>query len=551
MKDFYRIYKTINRSLTFGHYETLFNTTVKLSEIVNEQRDQIYRANQCAYLKAKSLVSEIFDYFGRYRRAAAILESDGEDILADLRKLLAAGGPITDNQHRLLVREQVRFSLEYAQIHYRDHNYEEAQDIVEDCEEILTKLVRNAKTFPCYGSLARIQYYFGRIYRQKNRYAEAEECFRRSIDYHFLRAEAKRGEFKSKLNSRRVKEAFAMASHKSAISLALGLGWLSYTTGSLNKALGYVLPARVLLLPTQDVINKAYIDLIHGSILRSLAGDDKEKLKAAVALIRRAYKAFESHGHRAYRARAAWELSLAYLYGGDYTSADKFRREADGIATKNPDAKTQEDWRWVCNSLVVGSRIRLRQCNLTDAQALASDALKLALEHKETLCQIDAHIARAEARLKTDRPAARQDLLQALELNKALRPTAIRSAETTNPKIEAVCNLYLARSYIWDREGRRALDYIQRWRELQNVVEHFNVRELASSVEADLGNLHTDFVIPANTPNLDRKEHEKSLHNWLLQEAAYRERKQEDQNRQIGITRPTRAEWERRRGLKT
>jgi hypothetical protein len=155
------------------------------------------------------------------------------------------------------------------------------------------------------------------------------------------------------------------------------------------------------------------------AIERSLAGHDPEKLAGATDLLVNACTTFESVGHKAYLARAAFELSLTHLYAGDTAAADRERARVEEISSE------RDDVRWSCNSLILESRIRRVEGDFRAAEDLASRACIRAENRKQFLCQIDALIARAEARMMLQRFAqAQKDLEDASAFADELSPSS-------------------------------------------------------------------------------------------------------------------------------
>lgn len=532
---------SLGRSLKHGHYDlNLLASAERLNAILNANTEgDATRANG-EYLKMKSMISEYLDYFGRFNEAKEVL-ADGQKVLEKVRRRKKAAAHIKDLDALKLAREEIRFCLEYAQTFYRSHDYSTAKKIIVDCLNVVTKHIADEANFPCYGTRARTMYYLGRVHRQMNDYDRAESCFIEAIHYHHQRATRKleqpwRKTGSENTNAETIREELDFARHKSAICLALGLGWVSYTKGALIKAKSYIMPARVLLLSTKDVVNSAYLQLIQGAIERSLAGRDPEKLSKATELLRQSCQTFERVGHKAYLARAAFELSLAYLYAGDTAAAERERAKVEDISSQ------RNDVRWCCNSWILESRIRRAEGNVKAAELLATKASVQAEKSKQFLCKIDALIARAEARMMLERfTIARTDLQQALKINTARYPnTQGRSAETTNQKIEAVCNLLLARTYISQKDSRQATRHLERWHELREHVEHLSVRELAEEVEKSFKSLRTPFVIPSSPPSLNYKKHRDSLFEWLRREAQHQAASKREQDKLLGLSREAR-----------
>ena len=551
--------KSLEKSLKHGHYDlALLDQAKQLDKMIEILPSALRTADNREYLKNKGLVSEILDYFGRFDEANESLRGMALQVLERVDRRRKAATQITETASLKLAREQVRLCLEYAQTFYRQHHYGDAERIIKNCSQVVENGVVDEMNFPCYGTRARISYYLGRVLRQTNKYDEAESCFAESIRYHYQRAKKTLLKHHNKANAKPVREELDYARHKSAICLALGLGWLSYTKGALARAKSYLMPARVLLLSLDDAINSAYVQLILGAIERCLAGRDKEKLGTAIDLLEGPCKTFETFGHLPYRARAIFELSLAHLYAGDLTLAGEGRKKVQAYSEEKGDV------RWCCNALILESRIRRERAlsasgaearqNLRDSEEIASQAFQKADKMGDTqlLCKIDALIARGEARIQAgDFENARKDLSDASKINRetdSAKPLN-RSADSTNPKIEAVCNLHLARSYIKERKAREAAVHLQRWKEVREQVEHVSVHDLGAGVERDFMKLRTPFVIEPGGSNLKYKKHRADLFAWLMREAEFHTARKKEQDQLLGTTRETRRQ-NKTRGVK-
>jgi tetratricopeptide (TPR) repeat protein len=549
--------KSLEESLKRGQYDpSLLDSARRLNKMIEALPGTLQNADNLEYLKNKSMISEVLDYFGRFDEAKEVLKDVGAQTLERVNSRRKAALQVTDTETLKLAREQVRVCLEYAQTHYREHHYGPAQAIIRDCRDTVDECIVDEIKFPCYGTRARISYYLGRTLRQTNQYKQAESCFVDSIRYHHERAKKKLGDYGNDVKSKLVLEELEYARHKSAICLSLGLGWLSYTQGALARAKSYLMPARVLLLSVNDLINAAYVQLILGAIERSLAGKDRQKLDEAIELLDKPWQTFEKFGHLPYRARGILELSLAHLYAGSLVKAKWGQNEVQKYAEE------KKDVRWRCNALILQSRISFEEAKtpailesarrriLNNAEIEASQALVLAgdKDDPQVLCKIDALIARGEARIELgDFEHAREDLCEAIEINRKedSRGALGRLAENTNPKIEAVCNLHLARLYINEKNAREAAVCLGRWKELREQVEHVSVRELAASIEEEFLELRTPFIREPGTNDLSLKKNRLELYAWLRREAAFRTDKKKEQNVLLDISGQTRSNYER------
>jgi len=491
-------------------------------------------------LKSFAMCSEVFQQFGLADEA----ESAAREGKKFLDYVLPLEGPckLVQTESPELLRERVRLILDFVLAHYyRRHRYTTAKSIILRCRDFVEGTLRKAETFPCHGTLGQIYAALGRCSRQLAD-TDAEEFFSRAVEHHFHRARRKFEQFPSDSEEHREarREELALATLRSGISLGLGIGWVNYAKGHLRRALhNNLIPARVLLLNASDELSAAYVDLVLASVKRALAKEGEVSLSEATDLALKSYEAFRRNEHRRYLARAAWELGLIYLQSGQIKEAHDKAREVRNIS------RALNDRRWLCNSLILRSRIARKCRRLARADWLASKAIELSGERNQKLCRINALIARGITRIDLgETKLARKDLTQALGLNR--EPAPADDTRPVNPKIEALCCLHLARSYARDREGARAEEYLQRWKAIREEVEHRYVRDLAEEVEGEIDALEADFVIKAGAGiDLNYKKHLRALQKFLIDQAKNDSSEKQKVASKLGITRQALYEWEK------
>src|SRR5205823_5500293 len=135
----------------------------------------------------------------------------------------------------------------------------------------------------------------------------------------------------------------ALAAHRVAMILGTGLGFMSYTQGDLRSAQLFVHSARILIASSNDWVHKAYIELLCGCLTRATAGLNKSDLNHAIEPLSKAFDVFNNQNH-IYRARAAYELALAYTY------LEEFKQARGCIKTALDVAESGGDDRWRSNA---------------------------------------------------------------------------------------------------------------------------------------------------------------------------------------------------------
>ena len=499
----------------------------KLDDLINSN----VQVDELLYLKIKCLLSEAYDYFGELKSSDDLL-SEGSEILDRLKALKDV-----EPGKRIIIREQVRFCLNHAHAFlYREYRFREAKERVQWCRDFVNDMLRDEKDFPCFGTLAQAEFYLGRIYRRLNRYDEAEECFRRAIEYYYKRAKVKQEEYENDESKQEALQGeLTFSKYKLAICLGIGLGWVSFARGHLRKGIYQnILPARVWLLGTGDKLNTAYLDLLFGSAKRSVGGrSDQQSILEAIRIIENAYKVFQEHNHVPYMAHAALELSLAYLYNREYYKAQSKLTELEAVL------KEDDKPRWECPRLLVLSRISREMMNFREAERLASDALTHAEHTNQLPYQIEALIVRSGVRVELKEiERARADLAEALKLNK-------HGKKQANPKVEAVCQLHLARIYAMEQDRQEARGCFKRWKQLAHEIEHGIIHEIADDVDKDIKALSKDFVIPAGTEDLSYEYHLKALQKFLVSQAKQKSRTIQETTEKLKISRQTLHQWQK------
>jgi hypothetical protein len=519
-----------------------FNDDLKVKaeamrQMIDYHRNEFMR-DEVNYLKSHCLIAEVYDYFGKTTEAVAVLEKEEKNVLKQLDHV---SGQLKNKSlslrsgDRKLIRERIRFCLVHSQVNlYRKNYYEPFIEKVRLCQNI-TSAIKDNKQFPCWGTRASIAYQLARAYRQINDFDSGEKYFAESMDFYYQRAEQKKAAYdKREIDYTAYEDDLSFSRYRSAIALGLGLGWVNFTKGLLVSALrNNILPARIMLAHTQDKVNKAYLDIIFGAIKRCLADDDIDELEAAIKIIRASHTAFKDN--QRYLARAAYELSLAHLY---LSYLFKKREDRSKCAHQMNQARSSiqqvldisqslGDGRWMSNAYVVKSRIERWDDKYREAENLATEALNIADQYGQLLCQIDARLARGKARIKRgDLDGAQKDFEEANKLNKfSSSPNFPKLPEPRNPRVQAVCYLNLARICVRNREEQPAKNYWTDAKALLKDVQHVIIHKFADQVESEIEEMNPDFIIKVKDVFKGGKgynEYHEELIKFLMEQASMR-----------------------------
>ncbi len=480
---------------------------------------------QLPHLKAINTIFEILSYYGRYSEAFDLLSRPGGQINEQIRKWTRS----SDGHERRIVKEKITLLMHFGLAQYRSNDYGAAERMFDLCRSRLPVLVISDDD-PCHSTRSELEYCCGQVYRQQLEYGKACLAFTASLEFAHKRLEwcKKNQNSDPKVAAEQMAVEERRAARRTALALALGLGFISSARGRQQQALPYFRAARNLLFSTNDWVNKAYIDLLFGSVLRTMAGEDKSKLDEVIETLQFPYETFRpgsahsEFGHEPYRGHVAYQLALAHLYAGCVEESQKYVSELKMLALKT------SDQRWQCNGLLVESRIQRKLKKLELADDTASKSMLLAEHAGQLRCQIDALIARGEVRFEQG------------HINKAIADFDMAlSLVKENPQTEGVCHLHLAETHLRQNELRLAEDHFGQWQKIEPRVENQTVLTLAKRVGLAMDRLNLDFHISRDTHDLKYRHHAQQLWNFLRQEASRRFQTQEQVADSLGVSRQT------------
>lgn len=466
-------------------------------------------------IKSAVLLAECYDYYGQFPEAASISQS-GKMVLSTISP---TGGKIESEG---LIQAKIRLAVACARSLYRAADYDNAERLLVQCRAG-TKLFLKGR--PNFGVLGEIAYTLGRVHRQRQGFVSALHEFNTAIEMYNKRAEEKR-----RSHALDAQEAEGFSAHKVATIVALGVAWCNYTQGSLSAATyGNLIPARMLLKRSGDILNSAYADVVYASTARALAGRNAQRLAELSELVQKAQDVFRRYGHAHYVAGTALELALIALASGDNEEAKEQLR----ILEEPP-----VDERWLLSARIVQSRLYRRTGDRRRALDMADEAFRIAKDRREFLAEIDALIARSEARSNEEHDLAVSDLLKAVNLNQ----TADGRVSSFNPKVHAICHLHLAQRYLMMERLSDAYASFTEWIKVRKAVEHANIHEQAAGLAAELG-LKEELFIDTSKLGLNYSKNDAVLREFLLRKAEMKYRTQQEIVRALGIAVPTLNKW--------
>jgi tetratricopeptide (TPR) repeat protein len=508
------------------------------------------------YYSSLSWSAAVYEYFGQTAEIRDLIQHEGQRLHGSFQSSMR-GPLITEEEPRHHARQQVWILLHYANlVLFRERDYGTALEVINLCE-LFVKSRFDMVTFPCHYLRAQIASERGAIQRHLGKMSLAEEEFRTALG---LIHDRVKDISKREKDPERVAQEQTRASFEAAKILALGIGGCQLTTGLLREAAVSVRTALVMLWPTGDILRKAHARLLLSSIERALAGLDPKRLVGAIEQVddgteSSPYRVFERYGHKRYRSRADYALSLANLYLANHfvlkqdreNAADHFMKALRHIDEVLSLSFSDEDRRWECVSLIVKSRIARGLHTLQEAVGNGSvrcEALDLAeravtvsnsiSQDLEVVC--DAQIACGEAHLLPSR----------VDFEKAVSHfgKALRSAGD-NAKTAAVCHLHLVRAFLGDDQVIKAHEHLRICQRLNSRVQHGLVREMTKAVEAEFEARRRPWLFISTEQQLNYDFHDRQLRKFLLHQAEARNETVDAIAASIGIKRATYYKWTR------
>jgi tetratricopeptide (TPR) repeat protein len=456
-------------------------------------------------LRARCLVCEIYDYYCRYKPAEKIVSKQAELF----RGAWQEGKMEADVD---LAEHQIQTVIHYADARYRLNlnDWGEVEQILKECEKRTLEIEKVAasgsgahdRAMAISDIKARIAFSRGRVARQNGRYEDAEKHFRGCIEHLFGYVGAAAARYQNQRT--RLEQELAYSNNTMAVVLSLGLSWMFVQKGQLLSARLLVTTARILFEGTTDALRKAFCQMLIGTIERSEAGRDPDKLDVAIANLQKASNSFSKLDHDRYGAIASFYLATSHFQRSQYEEAEKFARAA---ALARPG-----DLRWEVNSRIVLSRIYREKGAWAEAINFATTACNMADGGPHHDCKVDAMVALGEAQFKAGEHAkALHTFTTALSL----------SRQMANPKWVGACHLHVAESHIAAQRTAQAEKHLKEWHNLAPQIQNGFLQAMADDLERKIDEMSKkDFFISrdASPDELDPRKQKKRLDDWIRQQ---------------------------------
>jgi tetratricopeptide (TPR) repeat protein len=426
-------------------------------------------------LRFHCLAAEVLDHDGNYEEASRLAHKVGGQCVEMLKALTERPEP----EDRSLWKQRAWAVLQSGFAHYRRGELKDALDRFRLIEKKIELL--RAIEYPCWGLRARLAYAIGLVHRQRHEYFEAKQAFGAAVDLVYRRIAASR-------------KSHQFYEWSAARALALGLGWIHYTEGSLSTAKALVNAARSLLPVKKPELIASYIEVLYACIAMSAESTDAAIVEEAIRQLTQAHGFFAKSGHKAYQARAANELALAFLRqaGNVVGRREELLAAAERSARQVEDfGKAQSQIRWQSNASVALSRLARARGQWPEAVACARRALDLAEANHIRFCEIDARIALGEALLGPVDDARGNPAEAAVVFGQALKQSRGR-----NSKDQSVIHLHLALCHLQMRQLGPAIWHFEQGQSEGRQNENAFVRRLNDKVSDRLSSERAAFVVP-------------------------------------------------------
>lgn len=486
-------------------------------------------------LAAISMSADLLDYFGQFAAAKGRLNPVAAEAERRLRSLVEQRkGRPRSNDDRKVLKCWVWILIQQAMVSYREIQFDRALRLLRICEDAILGAIRAIPGYPCSGTLARINYSIGLVYRERFDFASAKKEFLKSIEFSWKSVREKSDKIPGKPFQQPRWTDLAIAK-----SLALGLGFVYHSEGQPDLALPVLLSAKNLLARLEENLISTYVDLIYFDARRSAYGEDQAIVDESITGLERCYALFLDFGHDLYRARAVYSLALAFSQRArpdetkplatsgehDLKRAEKYADELMKYGVESSDPRAE------AYSMLCRSRIERKRNHFLEAQSLATDTMRV-VGDAHAHVYVSALIARAEAFLRLDKTNdALSDFHEAAE------------RAMGNLRARAICLLRMAEIHAKKHNSRLASRCFEEWKQISPQISNAYLRRLECAAQTAIEAISSDFIVRVTDDHLDPEDLERRLHGFLARWAAPRSKSDQQAAALLGISRQTLVNW--------
>jgi hypothetical protein len=524
------------------NYADAIEDLYQLITFLELHRADWVREHEIIVLEIKNLIYEIKDYsldvpaplgeflFQQAKGFSERVNSGDVEKFADYLVLLRPDGK--DYPRYRVLKIQIIAALCGVNHYYRLH--------VPDKHQIALGILANVETYvreqlpkqnkdgrESFGLLGLTLYLKGRLLSAAADDDAAQKAFGQSSDAYMDRLDQKSFFWEKKyISEEQYTAKKAVTLRRAALVSALGVGYLSFINGRISEALAALRASRGVLKQNVGAVYSAFVDILFYACRRAEGSSDRQTIDQVIKglkISRETLRGLVPKSHYFHRAGLELATALHYRAKIDFRASDDEKRgvpdhddalklvnaaidysqEMVGSDFRNPrllaEALVLRSYLWrrpMSNSgrdrfaLLHSSKEDAERANAvakgnarTRCEALI--ALGVTHYHEYQLERSGPNGTRAYAKLN----AARLRFHEALDLN-----------EDRNARIEAVCSLNLARINSYDpAQVARADVHFQRWKKIENRVEHAYCHELAREVGERLSSNGPFLIVNAET----------------------------------------------------
>jgi len=487
-------------------------------------------------LTSVSMSAELLDYLGELSESKLRLVGGDDAAKVRLNSLVEEKSPPPSSiEERRVLKRWVWVLLQVATSHYRAMELDRAMMLLQLCESAVVKFIQIVPTYPCYGTLSRLDYAIGLVHRESFDYASAKHRFVRSIEFAWqsLRQKCDSG------SDRRFRPSF-WTDLAISRALGIGLGFVYHAEGQADLALPLLLSAKNLLVRLDEQRISTYVDLIYFDAQRSAYGGDAAVVNDSIKGLEKCRETFSKLDHRLYRARADYSLALAFAQRArqDESMPLAFRGEEDLKKAEHYAEELAEygrdtgDCRAQLSAKLCMSRIERKRNHLLDAEQLATEAIEASGTHSHL--RVGALIARAEAFFRQEKiEEAIIDFEDA------------RGRAGPNLRARAIALLRLTELHARSNRLRPASQYFEEWTKISPAISNAYIRRLERLALMAMESVSSDFIVRMSEEKLNPKALEIKLRGFLVEWAYARTKRQGDNKaaNELGISRQTLLNW--------
>ncbi len=511
------------------------------------------KGDEVGFGRAHSLLWEIYDQAGMYLDAYKIIQPLGDIYLGQFRTTsvglyrVERADDKAKKKERASARQKLMCSLAYCFSLYRRDSPQQARAKLDECEHFVNEHLIDARDnapspFYCWGSLARLHYFYGQVLRSESDYGGARKRFTSALDCISNRLDEQRKRL-PEISPKKLAVEQLFANHCTAKVLAFGFGWTSWLQGELSKALEYLQAARVLLADSRDSYLRWQVQLFYISAGRARDGC-AENIEKIVADTEECYQNLRGHPEyyiQSLRDLAVAEFRAAQLQSDNSEKISHLHKARQWVqeAMTLPLCKEKPKYWMLANAIL--SRIYRFEggtANLSRARTLAEEAYAWGSDESVS----PRWFSEAQITLAEDLSGSveKTDWTRAIILL-----TDVVKACNMNPVIVFAGLVFLTDLYLKMGDIQNALKSWSEWMQLESTIEYDSLKKKAALVRSRV-NQYKYFLVNEND-NHTIDEIAPRLIRFMFDREKQRQGVDFDSRRaaeRIGIDHRTYEEWE-------